>query len=232
FLREFADETQRIGWPGILIGDISQPRGGPMLSGHRSHQNGLDADIRYMPKPQRALTAYERATISGYKVADSRATRVNENFSPWHTKVLRLAARDKRVQRILTHASIKKHLCDTVTGDRTWLRKIRPVFGHNYHFHVRLFCPEGVKGCRAQKRVPRNDGCGPSLDYMLKRVAGKIRPPKRPEPKPGAKPWIHSIDKLPTACLNVLKVDRPQLLARSVAPKQARAPRPRRNPVR
>ena len=33
------------GWPGILVGDMSQPRGGPMLTGHASHQVGLDADI-------------------------------------------------------------------------------------------------------------------------------------------------------------------------------------------
>src|SRR4030081_2023691 len=33
------------GWPGILVGDMSQPRGGPMLTGHASHQVGLDGDI-------------------------------------------------------------------------------------------------------------------------------------------------------------------------------------------
>ena len=28
------------GWPGILVGDMSQPRGGPMFTGHASHQVG------------------------------------------------------------------------------------------------------------------------------------------------------------------------------------------------
>ena len=45
------------GWPGLLVGDISQPRGGPMLSGHASHQIGLDADIWFQPMPQRRLSA-------------------------------------------------------------------------------------------------------------------------------------------------------------------------------
>ena len=45
------------GWPGLLIGDISQPRGGPMLTGHASHQIGLDADIWLTPMPDRRLTA-------------------------------------------------------------------------------------------------------------------------------------------------------------------------------
>src|ERR1041384_4290433 len=31
------------GGPGLLIGDMSQPRGAPMLPGHTSHQVGLDA---------------------------------------------------------------------------------------------------------------------------------------------------------------------------------------------
>ena len=44
------------GWPGLLLGDISQPRGGPMLTGHASHQIGLDADIWLTPMPDRRLT--------------------------------------------------------------------------------------------------------------------------------------------------------------------------------
>ena len=38
------DAAARDGWPGLLVGDLSQPRGGPMLTGHASHQIGLDAD--------------------------------------------------------------------------------------------------------------------------------------------------------------------------------------------
>ena len=37
------------GWNGLYIGDMSQPRGGPMLTGHRSHQIGLDVDIWMLP---------------------------------------------------------------------------------------------------------------------------------------------------------------------------------------
>ena len=52
------------GWPGLLIGDISQPRGGPMLTGHASHQIGLDADIWFTPMPNRRLSATERENMS------------------------------------------------------------------------------------------------------------------------------------------------------------------------
>ncbi len=41
----------KTGWRGLLVGDMSQPRGGPMLTGHASHQVGLDADIWLTPMP-------------------------------------------------------------------------------------------------------------------------------------------------------------------------------------
>ena len=232
FIKNFSADTQKVGWPGLLIGDISQPRGGPMLSGHRSHQVGLDADIRYEPMPRRPLSAHERATMSGYMLAGAKETRVNENWSPGHAKILKIAAKNPRVQRILTHPAVKKKLCDTVKGDRTWLRKIRPVRGHNYHFHVRLLCPKGQRGCRAQKGVPRNDGCGAPLTYMLKLVSRKYKAPKitKPRPKPKPRP-VFTIDRMPSACKTVLKVDRPQLLAPTVAPDRI-AFSPRRNPRR
>src|SRR5579859_3462649 len=51
------------GWPGLLVGDMSQPRGGPMFTGHASHQVGLDADIWLTPMPNRQLSRNEREEI-------------------------------------------------------------------------------------------------------------------------------------------------------------------------
>ena len=45
FIERFAENAKKIGWNGLLVGDMSQPRGGPMLSNHKSHQVGLDVDI-------------------------------------------------------------------------------------------------------------------------------------------------------------------------------------------
>ncbi len=43
YIEQFAKDAQTIDhWPGLLVGDMSQPRGGPMLFGHSSHQIGLD----------------------------------------------------------------------------------------------------------------------------------------------------------------------------------------------
>ena len=61
------------GWPGLLLGDISQPRGGPMLTGHASHQIGLDADIWLTPMPDRRLSASERETMSAVSMIKKKA---------------------------------------------------------------------------------------------------------------------------------------------------------------
>ena len=45
FLERLSRNGAKAGWPGLLVGDMSQPRGGPMFTGHASHQIGLDADI-------------------------------------------------------------------------------------------------------------------------------------------------------------------------------------------
>jgi len=45
--------------------DLGQPRGGPTLSGHRSHQSGLDVDIWFLLSKQaasRTLAYNERET--------------------------------------------------------------------------------------------------------------------------------------------------------------------------
>ena len=84
YLERFATEAQTIdGWPGLLIGDLAQPRGGPMLTGHKSHQIGLDADIWYRPKPAEPLSTSERADSWSIKLADTSGRKViTEHWKP------------------------------------------------------------------------------------------------------------------------------------------------------
>src|SRR5574337_810147 len=64
YLERFSHRAKAEGaWNGILVGDIAQPRGGPMLTGHASHQVGLDADIWLTPMPERTLSAEERESM-------------------------------------------------------------------------------------------------------------------------------------------------------------------------
>src|SRR6195952_3329195 len=112
------------GWPGILVGDMSQPQGGPMFTGHASHQVGLDADIWLMPMPNRILSRNEREETSAINmVATNRLDIDPKVWTPQHLSVIRAAAEEPQVERIFVNAAIKKALCRETKGDRSWLSK-------------------------------------------------------------------------------------------------------------
>ena len=200
FLERFARKVPKVShWPGILVGDLSQPRGGPMLTGHASHQIGLDADIWLTPMPDRELSRLEREEMSAANMV--RADRLDVDPSKWtpdHLAVLRAAADDPAVQRIFVNAAIKKALCREAKGD-SWLTKVRPYFGHDYHFHVRLVCPKGESACRDQDPVPHGDGCDASLAWWFSDAILHPRPgPVKPRPP-------LTMAQLPRECEQVLK---------------------------
>jgi penicillin-insensitive murein endopeptidase len=194
------------GWPGLLLGDISQPRGGPMLTGHASHQIGLDADIWFTPMPDRRLSYQERESIGAVSLIRDGGLTVDERrWSPAHAALLKRAASYPEVEPILVHPGIKKKLCDTVSGDRSWLRKIRPFWGHDSHFHVRIGCQPGSAGCREQAAPPRDEGCGKSLAWWF--TEEPWRPAKGPA-KPKARD-VMTMASLPAACHAVLEAPSP-----------------------
>jgi penicillin-insensitive murein endopeptidase len=184
------------GWPGLLVGDISQARGGPMLTGHASHQIGLDADIWLTPMPDRRLSLAEREQMSATNmVREDRLDIDPKTWTPQHLALIRAASREPEVARIFVNPAIKRALCREAGSDRGWLAKVRPMFGHNYHFHIRLTCRRGDEACADQDPVPSGDGCG-ELDRwftpaMLFPKPGKPRPPM-------------TMAQLPAECARVL----------------------------
>jgi penicillin-insensitive murein endopeptidase len=198
-----ARAPEEAGWPGILVGDMSQPRGGPMITGHASHQIGLDADIWLTPMPNRNLSRREREEMSATNMV--REDGLDVDRSVWTTgqlAIIRAAARDQAVERIFVNAAIKKALCRDATGNRAWLNKVRPYYGHNYHFHVRIACPEGGEACKEQDPVPPGEGCDESLAYWFKPSI------LHPLPNPNAKPKPPmTMSALPPECQKVLIAD-------------------------
>lgn len=185
------------GWAGLLVGDMAQPRGGPMITGHASHQIGLDADLWLVPMPNRTLSRSERETMSATDMV--RADRLDIDPAVWaeaHGALLRGVAAEREVQRIFVNPAIKRALCREAGGDRAWLNKVRPTWGHNYHFHIRLTCPAGSTTCAPQDPVPAGDGCGPELDAWFT--------PQMLFPKPGKPRPPLTMAKLPPACKDVL----------------------------
>jgi len=198
-LERLADRAHKAGWNGLLIGDLAQPRGGPMLTGHLSHQVGLDADVWFTPMPDRVLSAREREEMFATNVVSDDWMDVNPKvWSPLYIAILKAAATDWNIERVLVNPAIKKALCRDVRSDRGWLRKMRPAFGHNFHFHVRIGCPKGDSACERQPPAPRDEGCGKDLDWWFSEEARAIES-VRPEPL--------KMSALPAACRQVLQAD-------------------------
>jgi penicillin-insensitive murein endopeptidase len=200
-LERLSEKGVKVGWPGLLVGDLAQARGGPMLTGHASHQVGLDADIWLTPMPNRELTRAEREEMSATNVVAPDKKDVDKSvWTPAHVAIIKTAAREPEVERIFVNAAIKKALCRDAGNDRGWLQKVRPMWGHNYHFHIRIRCPADNPDCRAQEPPVAGEGCGADLDWWFRDAILNPPPPKEP-PKP--KPPLKMAD-LPPACRQVL----------------------------
>ncbi len=205
YLEKLSADAAAGGWPGLLVGDMSQPRGGPMPSGHASHQIGLDVDLWLEPMPNHILTPAERETKSASSLL-VKGKRLTLDMRKWNGRIgglLKQAASYPEVARIFVSAAIKKQLCASAGSDRAWLRKMRPWYGHDDHFHVRLSCPPGVAGCESQAVPPPGDGCGAELDAWFKPPPPPPKKPKKPvKPKPPPPPM--TLADLPQACARVL----------------------------
>jgi penicillin-insensitive murein endopeptidase len=200
-IEKLASKAPAAGWNGLLVGDMSQPRGGPMLTGHASHQIGLDADIWLTPAPDRRLSRREREEMSATNVVASNWLDVNPDvWTARHHAIVKLAAQQPEVERIFVNAAIKKALCREAGGDRGWLAKVRPMYGHNYHFHIRMGCRRGESLCREQDAPPAGDGCDASLAWWF---SDAVLHPKKPAKPAKPRPPL-TLAGLPNECRQVL----------------------------
>ena len=212
FLIDLSVAATQVGWPGLYIGDISQPRGGPMTSGHASHQIGLDADVWMLPPRRLNLTRAEREEISSIPVRSADQRSVTTNWTPAHHALLRAAASDPRVDRIFVAAAVKIEMCKTAKRrDKAWLQKIRPVAGHDTHFHVRLKCPAGATYCETQTPTVAElskggNGCDETLTWWVTDYLNPPKPGTKPaEPEtPTRHPRQYTMADLPRQCTSVL----------------------------
>jgi len=191
------------GWDGIYIGDMSQPRGGPMLSGHASHQTGLDADIWMLPPNRLNLSRQEREDLSSISMRRQQGAFTNSSWSEEHMMLLRAAASDPRTARIFVFPGAKVAMCNWETGDRAWLNRIRPWYGHHYHFHVRLRCPAGANGCEDQAPPPAGDGCADAQQWVNNILNPPPPAPANPNATPSRPRGPLTMARLPAQCLSV-----------------------------
>jgi penicillin-insensitive murein endopeptidase len=197
FIEALGRQAAAAALPPFYVGDMSLPRGGPMPNGHASHQTGVDVDIWFNldPKPVLAPPAREDVPLPSMLTADGKALDP-ALFGPRQVTLLRLAASDPRVDRIFVNPVIKRALCQgafgAAVGERSWLHRLRPWYGHDEHFHVRLSCPKDSPDCVAQAPVPPGDGCDASLDWWF-------------EPHPPTPPTTPHAPVLPAACQRLIQ---------------------------
>ena len=186
----------KAGLPSLLVEDISNPRGGPMPGGHVSHQIGLDVDVALDMRPRPPLDPAARDSIEiASLVAANQRDVVPDLWSGRVEMLLRFAAGLPGLDRVLVNPAIKRHLCETVTGDRDWLRRIRPWYGHAAHMHISFACPADQPECVPIAPPPPGDGCDASLQWWFDRLDA----PAAAKPGPAAKPR-----RPPAACEAIL----------------------------
>ena len=199
FVRELSDKVAADGYGGLIVGDLAQPRGGPLPSSHTSHQVGLDADIWLQPMTRR-LSSAERESYDPPSLVNFDSLRVTSGFGDAQYAIIMHAAESPLVERIFVSPPIKREMCDRApAGDRAWLRKVRPWTGHASHMHVRIACPIDSDDCKAQDEPPEGDGCGTELQSWF-----GDRSWMRPETGTFAPKVPMKLDALPPACVRVL----------------------------
>src|SRR5262249_46426625 len=122
-----------------------------------------------------------------------------------HARLVKRAVSYPEVERVFVHPAIKKALCEgaaALGSDRSWLSKVRPYWGHYYHFHIRLDCPKDNPDCQRQNSPSHDDGCGKELTDWFALLTAPPKPVKPQPPKPPV-----TLAQLPSACKLVLESD-------------------------
>jgi penicillin-insensitive murein endopeptidase len=189
FVASLGGRAQAVGLPLFYVGDMAQPRGGPLPFGHASHQSGLDVDIWFTLDTKPGLTPAQREEPPLPSMIVANSERIDPaRFSRRQVTLLRLATDDPRVDRIFVNPIIKLALCHGFGGatesGRDWLRRLRPWWGHDDHFHVRLSCPADSPSCEPQAAIPQGDGCDAALEdwthhQALPKAKGPPAPPRK-----------------------------------------------------
>ena len=200
YISSLAKKFHRKTFATLIIEDIGYPRGGPFLSGHSSHQVGLDVDISLKSVKSNPTSEESEKWVSPSYV--EAQTTLLPNWQEDQINLTLLAADAPEVNRIFVAPAIKKYFCEK-HNTAPWLYKLRTWWGHDDHLHVRLNCPTDSAGCIPQAALdPTNNGCGADLDWWYSAEANaewqKIR--KISEP-------IKDFPNLPIECEAVKQAD-------------------------
>jgi penicillin-insensitive murein endopeptidase len=144
------------------IGDISAVEGG-RIPRHKSHQNGLDADVVYYRVNELSQSPQYPEWAEDF-VVKSKLTKNFHIERNW--EAMKYLVHNHDVGRIFVDSAIKKALCEfanqkgELESETEVLRRLRREDAvHMHHFHLRLKCPAGSPDCESQVEPPEGHGC-------------------------------------------------------------------------
>ncbi len=146
----------------LQTGDLGARFGG-QISGHGSHQNGLDVDLTYYRNNGVEQKPEVTNGFSELMVKNGKTTANFDILRNW--ELVKTLHRYGKIQRIFVDPVIKSELCKFAkkigeeAGYEEVLRSMRPYPNHADHLHVRLYCPEDSSSCIPQEEVPEGSGC-------------------------------------------------------------------------
>lgn len=215
FVRQLARRMNNQHLGTLLVGDLSQVRGGRSANGHASHQTGLDVDVWYA-SVNKHLSREQREKLEAQSVVDLKLQRIEPRWNKRVSRMLKLASEDARVDRVFVNPVIKKQLCAQAGPQRAWLRKIRPWYGHADHFHARLACTAGDVDCESQVPLADGDGCDKLGGWLAprKKIIAKnpAQPVKKATPSKALVEYRRSIAEgngWPEQCNALLELEEP-----------------------
>ena len=180
---------------------MAQARGGPMLTGHTSHQLGLDADIWLTPMPDRELTRQEREEMSATDMVRRRQARHRSvGLDAGACRAHPRRGAEPAIERILVNPAIKKALCREADRRPRLVAQGASVVGAQLSHASAHRLPGRQSGMQAAGSDAGTEGCGADLDYWFRDAILNPPPPKEP-PKP--KPPLTMAD-LPPSCKQIV----------------------------
>ena len=198
YLKGLGASAKEAGLPLVLVGDLGGPRGGPMRTGHSSHQTGLDVDVWFeMSKKKPSMR--DRESWGADPFVNLATNELSAAWGDPQRKLVELAASAQEVARVFVHPAIKRDLCRK-SPEAAWLPKVRAWWNHHDHLHARLQCPAGSAQCVAQDPIkPGDNGCGEELAWWFSEEA------KEEGRKMALKFTGREFPELPAACQEMVK---------------------------
>ena len=177
----------------IIIGDLSQKLGGPILGKHKSHQTGLEVDVWF-----RILSNNDKSSL---KITETDSMNVFKELGVDQIKLIKYLAQDATVDRIFINPVFKKQLCDDNGPSKLSISdqgKIRAYWRQDSHTHVVLKCPQDSPLCISLTPLPEGGGCGGHIKWWLNEEAKAGMPHITTDEAKSS--YLEKIKKLPPQC--------------------------------